>query len=135
MKTCPQCGNEVQQTQGKRPRVYCSNACKQKASRIRATEEREILRHTVATIYNLPNERRLENQEWVKSAALADKYPQWPQEFILRGVLASEYSNVSLDYFEQRYLQEDKSIPQNAAFTTAYKQLVEEARQEQWSMK
>jgi hypothetical protein len=104
-------------------------------SRVRALEEREVLRHTVATIYGLPVERRTDLQEWVKSATLAAQYPQWPQEFILRGVLASEYSNVPMEYFEKRYLQEDKSVPQNTAFTAAYEDLLAQARQEQWSVK
>lgn len=134
-KTCPTCGAPIPITKGKRPRVYCSDACRQAAYRAREESDRAALEYTAKNIAALSDQETQESMPWLKAARLAAQYPQWPQEFILRGVLASEYSNVPLEYFEQRYLQEDKAVLENPAFTSTYKDLLEQARQEQWSMK
>ena len=131
--TCIQCGAPLTHVQGKRPKQYCSNACTLRASRARGKADREALEYAAKNI--LAGQDLQESMPWLKAIQLSAKYPQWPQEFILRGVLASEYSNVPLEYFEKRYLQEDKSVPQNPAFTSAYQDLLLQARADQWSAK
>jgi hypothetical protein len=134
-ETCRECGKPLTHVVGKRAKEYCSNVCKLRAARKRAKDSRAALEYTAKNIKVMSGQEIQESMPWFKAARLAAEYPQRPQEFILRGVIASEHSGLSTEYFEKRYLQEDKTIPENPYFTAAYKQLIEDARQEQWGMK
>lgn len=68
-----------------------------------------------------------ERWEWLKAGNLASQY-QRDERWISRGLEACRVVGVSPDYFIDRYLKGDKSIPKHDGVDAAFRDLAKQAR-------
>ena len=68
---------------------------------------------------------------WSSAIALSEKYGK-PVEWIEAGLLACELGGVGTDYFIQRYLEGDLSIPLNQEINTISAEQQKQRRNEVW---
>lgn len=71
-----------------------------------------------ASSITLPSdEELLQKTPWLMAETIAHKYNR-DQAFIERGIEACQLAGVSVDYFIKRYLEGDKTIPENKEVST-----------------
>jgi hypothetical protein len=63
---------------------------------------------------------------WAYVIQLSDKYPSSSPEFISRGLEACRRCSIPPDYFIEKYLDNDASVPKNTDVEEAYKEILHE---------
>ena len=115
---CDMCESEFESSQEK---LYCSNKCKQKAQYQRKKD------YNASSIQI----RESSNDVWSSAIALSDKYRK-NVDFIQRGLMACSLAGVGFDYFINRYLEGDDSIPMNEEVNIISRELQREDRDKRW---
>ena len=75
-----------------------------------------------------------EDFPWYKIQVLTDKYVK-PYEAIQRGIEVCHLTGTDISYFEDRYLKNDRSVPENETYTLAYKEILLQERDKSWITK
>lgn len=114
-RTCKHCEKKYEPAYKYSKSVFCSDACRKKASR-------SAKDYTAKDIRILNDEDIIEKFDWAKIGALSEQY-KVPAEWIERGFMACEQAGVDVDYFINRYLKKDKSVPFHEGVDEAYREL------------
>lgn len=119
---CQECETEFEAKYENSKALFCSAKCRKLGA------EKS---YTAKNIKILEAEDILEKFDWAKLGALAEQYNA-PVEWIERGFNACQQAGVDFEYFIDRYLKKDKTVPFHEGVDEAYRDLYLRNVNERW---